>query len=132
MRIHTHYDNLKVARDAPHAVIRAAYKTLTQQYHPDRNPGDDEAAKIMSLINQAYDVLSHPEKRRQHDAWIREVEMKEAGENTHSGTRSSPASSSSNAASTERQAATSKPSTNQKKNQKLSYRLGRLLLAHAS
>lgn len=73
-QVHTHYDNLKVARSAPPEVIRAAYKSLCQKYHPDRNPGDTEAAKIMALINQAYDVLSAPDKRRQHDLWIKEQE----------------------------------------------------------
>ena len=59
----THYDNLKVARDAPSEVIRAAYRALTQRYHPDRNP-DPEAARIMQIINRAYEVLSDPEPAR--------------------------------------------------------------------
>ena len=69
--VQTHYDNLKVARDAPPEVIRAAYRTLSQKFHPDRNPGNSEAARIMSIINRAYEVLSSPDMRRQHDAWIR-------------------------------------------------------------
>ena len=36
-KIRTHYDNLKVARDAPIEVIRAAYKSLCMKYHPDLN-----------------------------------------------------------------------------------------------
>ena len=36
-KIHTHYDNLKVARNAPIEVIRAAYKSLSHKHHPDRN-----------------------------------------------------------------------------------------------
>jgi hypothetical protein len=40
-KIHTHYDNLKVSRHAPQEVIRAAYKALSQKYHPDKNPGDE-------------------------------------------------------------------------------------------
>ena len=70
MKIRTHYDNLKVSRDAPPEVIRAAYKSLTQKYHPDRNP-DPQAAKIMLHLNEAYEVLSDPEKRDNHDKWIR-------------------------------------------------------------
>lgn len=70
----THYDNLKVARNAPQEVIRAAYKTLTQKYHPDRNP-DPSATRIMSLLNEAYEVLSDPSKRREHDAWIESAEQ---------------------------------------------------------
>ena len=77
MKIRTHYDNLKVSRDAPPEVIRAAYKSLTQKYHPDRNP-DPQAAKIMLHLNQAYQVLSDPEKRDNHDKWIRLEEWKAA------------------------------------------------------
>lgn len=75
-KLRTHYDNLKVARDAPDFVIRAAYKTLSQKYHPDKNPDDVRAARVMSLINQSYDVLSDPERRREHDAWIAREEAK--------------------------------------------------------
>lgn len=69
-RIHTHYDNLKVARNAPPEVIRAAYKTLSQKYHPDRNPGSPDAIRIIQIINLAYEVLSDPVRRREHDEWI--------------------------------------------------------------
>lgn len=69
-RLHTHYDNLKVARNAPPEVIRAAYKILAQKYHPDRNPGDAAAARAMKFINAAYEVLSDPDRRREHDEWI--------------------------------------------------------------
>lgn len=78
MKIRTHYDNLKVSRDAPAEVIRAAYKSLSQKYHPDRNPGDIQAEKIMRLINQAYEVLSDPERREQHDKWIQAEEWNAA------------------------------------------------------
>jgi hypothetical protein len=73
-RIHTHYDNLKVARNAPPEVIRAAYRTLSQKFHPDRNPGDPQTARIMTLINASYEVLSDPIKRQEHDIWIAEQE----------------------------------------------------------
>lgn len=71
----THYDNLRVARNAPLEVIRAAYKTLSQKYHPDRNPGDPEAARIMAILNASYDVLSNPEKRAAHDRWLAQQEL---------------------------------------------------------
>lgn len=76
MNIHSHYENLKVSRNAPAEVIRAAYKALSQRYHPDRNPGDSEAARIMTLLNQAYETLSDPAKRREFDAWLQEEERK--------------------------------------------------------
>lgn len=72
----THYDNLKVARDAPDIVIRAAYKSLSQRFHPDKNPGDERAARAMAVINQSYEILSDPRKRAEHDAWIAREEEK--------------------------------------------------------
>ena len=69
-RIHTHYDNLKVSRKAPQEVIRAAYKALSQKYHPDKNPGNEKAARIMAILNSAYGTLADPVRRREHDEWI--------------------------------------------------------------
>ena len=69
-KIHSHYDNLKVARKAPQEVIRAAYKALSQKYHPDKNPGDEKAARIMAIVNSAYGTLSDPVRRHEHDEWI--------------------------------------------------------------
>lgn len=69
-KIHTHYDNLKVARMAPQEVIRAAYKALSQKYHPDKNPGDEKAARIMAIVNTAYTALNDPVRRKEHDEWI--------------------------------------------------------------
>lgn len=77
--IHTHYDNLKIARNAPIEVIRAAYKSLAQKYHPDKNPGDAEAARIMLILNDSYAILSDPGQRKQHDSWVAEMERKAAG-----------------------------------------------------
>ena len=59
-RIYTHYDNLKVARNAPPEVIRAAYKALAQKYHPDRNSNNPDSERIMVIINTSYEVLSDP------------------------------------------------------------------------
>ena len=69
-RLHTHYDNLKVARNAPPEVIRAAYKTLSQKFHPDRHGGDTRSTQTFQLITAAYEVLSDPQRRRLHDEWI--------------------------------------------------------------
>jgi len=71
----THYDNLQVARNASDAVIRAAYKSLAQNYHPDRAKVDPEEAKrVMQVINASYKVLSDPDTRHEHDLWIAEME----------------------------------------------------------
>ncbi|MHB8983523.1 J domain-containing protein [Thiobacillus sp.] len=64
----THYERLAVSRDAPPEVIRAAYKALSQKYHPDKNPGDGEAARVMTLLNQSCDVLMDPVRRAAYDA----------------------------------------------------------------
>jgi hypothetical protein len=83
-KIHTHYDNLKVARHAPREVIRAAYKALSQKYHPDKNPGDEKAARIMAIVNTAYNILSDPMRRKEHDEWIAAEEWEvEWLESTH-------------------------------------------------
>ena len=79
-RIHTHYDNLKVTRNAPPEVIRAAYKTLCQKFHPDRNPDNESAKRTFLLIRTAYETLSDPEKRKLHDAWIASMESAESTE----------------------------------------------------
>lgn len=68
----THYMNLQVAENASIEVIRGAYKYLSQKWHPDKNPNNREhAEKIIVIINRAYDVLSDPERRREHDEWIK-------------------------------------------------------------
>lgn len=78
-KLPTHYDNLKVARNSPPEVIRAAYRALVQKYHPDRFDDSAEATRIMKIINEAYAVLSDPERRRAHDEWIAEQEVRSAG-----------------------------------------------------
>ncbi|HHC1001781.1 TPA: J domain-containing protein [Klebsiella pneumoniae] len=59
----THYDNLKVSKDAPVEVIQAAYRTLAKKYHPDINKNNPEAVRIMQIINASYEVLIDPLKR---------------------------------------------------------------------
>jgi len=76
-KIRTHYDNLKVARNAPDSVIKAAYKALCQTYHPDKFEGSkEEAERIMKIVNASYVVLIDPVKRALHDTWIDEQEAK--------------------------------------------------------
>jgi TPR repeat protein len=73
----THYDNLKVTRDAPVSVIKAAYKALCQSFHPDKFQGsNEEAERVIRLVNASYAVLIDPDKRAGHNAWIREQEAK--------------------------------------------------------
>jgi TonB family protein len=65
-----HYECLKVTRDAPAEVIRAAYRSLSQKHHPDKNSGDGEAARVMARLNHAYSVLSDPAQRELYDAQL--------------------------------------------------------------
>ena len=73
-RVRTHYDNLKVARDAPVEIIHAAFRTLAAKYHPDVNPGNHKTAEIFRIINRSYEALCDPTKRAEHDRWIAEQE----------------------------------------------------------
>ena len=60
------YDILGVERTASEQDIKRAYRALTLKYHPDRNPTEEAASKIRE-INDAYGILSDPQKRRQLD-----------------------------------------------------------------
>lgn len=62
-----YYDVLGVSRSATAEQIKSAYRKLARQYHPDRNPGDKEAAARFKEIQQAYEVLGDVEKRRKYD-----------------------------------------------------------------
>ena len=61
------YDLLSVARNASDAEIKKAYRRLAMKHHPDRNPGDKSAEAKFKEIQQAYDILSEPQKRAAYD-----------------------------------------------------------------
>ncbi len=63
-----YYQILGVEKNASAKQIKSAYRELAFQFHPDRNRGDDSAALKMKEINEAYAVLSNPEKKRQYNA----------------------------------------------------------------
>ncbi len=60
------YKVLGVSPDASDEEIKKAYRRLAKQYHPDRNPGDTEAAKKMQEVNAAYEQIKNPEKAQQN------------------------------------------------------------------
>lgn len=68
----TLYDLLQVSRVASPEVIRGAYRSLSQVYHPDLNPGNPSAARMMAAINAAYAVLADPSARARYDRRLRE------------------------------------------------------------
>lgn len=76
--IETHYDMLYVTHNASAEVIRAAYMALVRKYHPDRNLSNPEALAMAQMVNSAYHVLSHMEKKAEHDRWIVQQQVPEA------------------------------------------------------
>lgn len=62
-----YYEVLGVSRDAPADEIKKAYKKLAIKHHPDRNPGDDSAVEKFKEASEAYEVLSHDEKRARYN-----------------------------------------------------------------
>jgi len=61
------YEVLGVSKTAPQDEIKKAYRKLARKHHPDSNPGDAEAEERFKELQDAYDVLSDPEKRKQYD-----------------------------------------------------------------
>ena len=61
------YKLLGVSREASQDEIRKAHRKLAREYHPDANPGDHSAEERFKDIQQAYEVLSDPQKRQEHD-----------------------------------------------------------------
>jgi molecular chaperone DnaJ len=65
----TLYDTLGVATGASQDEIKKAYRKLARKHHPDANPGDSAAEEKFKEVQNAYDVLSDPEKRKQYDTF---------------------------------------------------------------
>ena len=74
-----YYEILQIHRDASGAEIKKAYRKLAVQYHPDKNPGDAEAEETFKYINEAYEILSHDEKRQIYDRYGKEGLERQGG-----------------------------------------------------
>ena len=75
----THYKVLMLAEIADQEIITTVYRKLAQRYHPDvdRSP---EAARRMAAVNEAYETLRDPDKRRQYDEWLASRRDRRAGD----------------------------------------------------
>ena len=62
-----YYEVLGVSRECTEVELKAAFRELAMQHHPDRNPGDNECEHKFKEINEAYDVLKDGDKRAAYD-----------------------------------------------------------------
>lgn len=68
-----YYDILKINKNASHQEIKTSYKKLIKRYHPDLYPGNKiKAETITRNLNEAYEILSDPEKKRIYDLSLEE------------------------------------------------------------
>lgn len=68
MEYQDYYKTLGVSKDASEKDIKSAYRKLARKLHPDVNPGDNATEQKFKEVNEAYEVLSDPEKRKKYDA----------------------------------------------------------------
>ena len=78
-----YYSTLGVAKTATEKEIKQAFRKLARKHHPDVNPGDKSAEARFKEINEAYEVLGDPDKRKKYDelgANWRQYEQAAAGQ----------------------------------------------------
>ena len=64
-----YYKVLEIDKNATEAEVKKAYRKLARKYHPDLNPNDKESERKFKEINEANEVLSHPENRKKYDQY---------------------------------------------------------------
>ncbi len=67
-----YYELLQVNSNSSKSEIKKAYRKMAMKYHPDKNPGDEEAEEMFKEINEAYQVLSDDEKKSIYDRYGKE------------------------------------------------------------
>jgi molecular chaperone DnaJ len=65
----TLYDTLGLKKGASQDEVKKAYRKLASKYHPDKNPGDASAEERFKEVQNAYDTLSDPDKRKAYDTF---------------------------------------------------------------
>lgn len=80
-----YYDILQINRNASPEIIEKAYKTLAKKYHPDLQTEENkkQAEEILKEINEAYEILSEPEKKQIYDASLDSQEPKQSEKNSN-------------------------------------------------
>lgn len=64
-----YYKILGVKKDIPQDEVKAAYRKRSKQFHPDLHPNDPKAKAKFQLLNEAYEVINDPEKRKLYDQY---------------------------------------------------------------
>lgn len=64
-----YYETLGISREASEEEIKKSYRRIAMQYHPDRNPGNEEAEEKFKIASEAYEVLRDPQKRQIYDQY---------------------------------------------------------------
>jgi curved DNA-binding protein len=67
VKFRDYYEILGVARAAKEEEIKKVYRKLARKYHPDLNPNNKQAEEKFKEVQEAYEVLSDPEKRQKYD-----------------------------------------------------------------
>lgn len=80
MQYKDYYKALGVDKKADQDTIKKAYRKLAKEYHPDKHPNDTKTVEKFKEINEAYEVLGNPDKRKKYDQLSSRAERRSGGE----------------------------------------------------